>query len=268
MMKLRAADFYRVTSNIAEMNGIMKGSSGIKSEIIDRSIKNHLFTLSENMYEHLVTLGARVSASGAKRLANALKNGDLTTGDFCRMMDEVDARFFDELFEKKLLVLSDQEEKYLDPTRPIFGKEFVDKFPTQGVFELDEATKCMALGCPTAAVFHLMRIMEVGIKAFATCLGIPDPVKPAERNWGKMLENIDKAIKTRWPTTADRMNGDGALFESLYASFDAAKNPWRNGTMHVENKFTDSEAENMLAAVKGFMMKLASRMDENGEPKA
>jgi hypothetical protein len=64
------------------------------------------------------------------------------------------------------------------------------------------------------------------------------------------------------------MGGDGALFEELHASLDAVKNPWRNATMHVERKYTDDEAEHVFAAVRGFMMKLASRCDENGDPKA
>jgi hypothetical protein len=58
------------------------------------------------------------------------------------------------------------------------------------------------------------------------------------------------------------------VFEALYASLDAVKNPWRNATMHVENKYTDDEAEHIFVAVKGVMMKLASRCDENGDPKA
>jgi hypothetical protein len=38
--------------------------------------------------------------------------------------------------------------------------------------------------------------------------------------------------------------------------------------MHVENKYTTEEAEHIFGAVKGFTMKLASRCDENGDPKA
>jgi hypothetical protein len=113
-----------------------------------------------------------------------------------------------------------------------------------------------------------MRTLEIGIKALATCLGIPDPVKPAERNWAIILKSILDAIATKWPKASDKMKGDGRLFEELYASLDAVKNPWRNSTMHVETKFTDDEAEHILIAVKGFMKRLASRMDEKGEPKA
>jgi hypothetical protein len=39
--------------------------------------------------------------------------------------------------------------------------------------------------------------------------------------------------------------------------------------MHIGGKkYTDDEAEHIFLAVKGFMKILASRVDENGEPKA
>jgi hypothetical protein len=120
----------------------------------------------------------------------------------------------------------------------------------------------------TACVFHLMRTMEIGILATARCLGIPDPAKPAERNWGHIIREIVNGIGTKWPTTAARSTADGVLFEELHASLEAVRNPWRNATMHVEKKYTDDEAEHTFVAVKGFMTKLASRCDENGDPKA
>ena len=78
--------------------------------------------------------------------------------------------------------------RYYKPDDYLFGLEFDLKFSDTGVFELDEAAKCLALGRSTAAVFHLMRAMEVGIRSVARCLGIPDPLKPAERNWGSILK--------------------------------------------------------------------------------
>jgi hypothetical protein len=167
-----------------------------------------------------------------------------------------------------LLSLNAKEQTYFAPKEPIFGSEVATKFRTQAAFEIDEAGKCLALGRPTAGVFHLMRTLEVCIRAVARCLQIPDPLKPAERNWGFILGAIKDGMDLRWPTGATRMIGDGALFEDLHASLEAVRNPWRNGTMHVEKKYTDDEAEHIFIAVKGFMKKLASRCDEDGEPKA
>jgi hypothetical protein len=38
--------------------------------------------------------------------------------------------------------------------------------------------------------------------------------------------------------------------------------------MHPANKYTVEEAEYIYVAVRGFMIKLAARCDENGDPKA
>lgn len=112
-----------------------------------------------------------------------------------------------------------------------------------------------------------MRVMEFAVRAVARCLGIPDPLQPADRSWGAVLKKIRDGIDGKWPTVALRSTGDGEFFDSLYASLDAVKNPWRNATMHPANKYTDDEAEHVFVSVKGFMMKLAFRCDENGDPK-
>jgi hypothetical protein len=100
---------------------------------------------------------------------------------------------------------------YFNPLQSVFGKEFANKFPTQAVFEVDEAGKCLALNRPTAAVFHLIRTMEVGILATSRCLQIADPIKPAERNWGRILEKIKRMELKKRPNTVDRIAGDGAF---------------------------------------------------------
>lgn len=58
------------------------------------------------------------------------------------------------------------------------------------------------------------------------------------------------------------------LFSEMYAMLDAVKNAWRNQTMHIDQKYTEEEAEMIFIAVKHFMQKIASRMDENGLPLA
>lgn len=96
----------------------------------------------------------------------------------------------------------------------------------------------------------------------------PDEGSRAEL--GESPENIKKEVERRSTTkpTAAWNGGDRAFFEDVYVSLDAVRVAWRNTTMHVETKYTDDEAEHIFVAVKGFMKKLARRMDEDGEPKA
>ena len=61
-----------------------------------------------------------------------------------------------------------------------------------------------------------MRVLEIGIRALSASLDIPDPVKPAARNWAIILKRVkEDGIEKKWPTAADRMVGEGQLFESL-----------------------------------------------------
>ncbi len=166
------------------------------------------------------------------------------------------------------LVLKESECAITSQTLRYLANILLKNSNFNGVYELDKASKCLALSRPTACVFHLMRVIEIGIRAISKCLKIPGPIKPADRNWGKMLCAIKGGIENKWPTVSNRTSGDGALFDAIYVSLDAVKNPWRNSTMHVENKYTEDEAEHVFVAVRGFMMKLASRMDEQGLPLA
>jgi hypothetical protein len=211
-----------------------------------------------------------MTKSPVMRVSDQIRNNKHipTYEGIANVLRDVNTRLSDELGTIVFVSMSVHEVNYYSPKGSLFGPEFEERFRSVGVFELSEAAKCLAVGRSTAAVFHLMRLMEIGIGAVARCLSIPDPIKPVERNWGQILKCIDEGIKRRWPTSSDKMGGDGALFGALYASLDAVKNPWRNATMHVENKYTTDEAEHIFVAVKGFMKKVASRCDENGDPKA
>jgi hypothetical protein len=157
--------------------------------------------------------------------------------------------------------------KYLKDGPPHFGADVADKFPGDATYEIAESAKCLALERSTASAFHSIRCLEAGIRAMARCLGIPDPMRANERTWGKALESIEKEIKRRWPYANNRMSGDGQTFDELYATLAAIQNPYRNVTMHLEAKYTSEEAEHIFAMVKGLMTRIASRMDENGEPR-
>lgn len=139
-------------------------------------------------------------------------------------------------------------------------------FPS-AVFEVDEAGKCHALGRSTACVFHLMRAMEIAVRSVAKCLGIPDPTTGNDKNWGAMLSKIKAEITAR--QNPPRWSGnDKDIFSSIYVSLDAVRVAWRNTTMHIENKYTEDEAEHIFVAVRGLLKSMAMRMDETGQPLA
>lgn len=233
-------------------------------DFIRASIVNNL----KDIREQCETMGLLVSVDHARtgiRLLEESSGIAGETGAVSRMCAILVTAMRIEMEARKFYSVRPERLRFQEPA--FWGESFITGFPS-AAFEAGEAGKCLLFGRETGCVFHLMRLMETCIRALARCLAIDDPLKPAQRNWGFILAEIKKGIDAKWPTQAERFRGDGQLFEGLYVSLDAVRNPWRNATMHVENKYTYDEAEHVIIAVRGFASKLAARMDESGEPKA
>ena len=67
----------------------------------------------------------------------------------------------------------------------------------------------------------------------------------------------------QWNSMADRK-----FFDEIYMALIAIKDGCRDDTMHLESDYNQREAEHLFALTKGFMQKVASRLDEDGLPLA
>jgi hypothetical protein len=179
----------------------------------------------------------------------------------------LNAAFKDELSGMHIFAIPFDRVRYYEQKEPIFGDVVAKKFPSL-LDEVEEAGKCYALGRSTASVFHSLRCLEAGIAAMSRCLGIPDPTKGSERSWMKLLNAIEKEMDKRWLKAQARFSGDGKAFEELYAVLAAIQNPYRNSTMHLDAKYTAEQALDIMNAVRRFMITVANRMDEYGDPRA
>jgi hypothetical protein len=266
MQTFDASEFYRATAILRRVIGFIENIEKFNvqpTQTVSDADQTNLVSLLGAAQEHFDVLQARVTAIAAKEILEDLEN--TTYESLGRSLVELDNTLRRELQLTRLIVLHRGELGYYEPENPPFGDLFDIFFPSAS-YELEEACKCLALGRYTAAVFHLMRLMEIALNAVRLCLDIPDPVREAERNWGKILESVKKALDQRnvrpdgWPDPADK-----ALFREMYVSLDAVRVAWRNATMHVENKYTAEEAEHIFGAVRGLVQKIAARMNEDGE---
>lgn len=164
-----------------------------------------------------------------------------------KALTEISETLRRELSATMVFVLHSAKAGYYEPTTPHFGDEVVTKFPGLA-YDISEAGKCLALERSTAAAFHAIRSLESGITAMSRCLGVPDPIKGADRNWGAMLGKIDAEIKRRWNSAA-RMSGDGHIFEALHGALAGMQNPYRNATMHFDQVYTAEDAQHVFNMV-------------------
>jgi hypothetical protein len=229
--------------------------------------KKEITDVLDKLIDQAKALGLPLTTISADRLRSEINKQNSNRAILRHAMVELQYRLTDEIDSTYLLSLSQRERDLYEPTLPLWGMEVSLQFPSIA-YEIDEAAKCIALRRATASAFHSIRSLEAAIRAMSRCLGIPDPTRASGRNWGNLLKAIKTEIDVRWPNTTDRLLGDGRMFEETYGALAGMQNPYRNATMHLDHKYTEDEAQNLFEIVKGFMNRIADRMDENGDPKA
>ena len=168
-------------------------------------------------------------------------------------------RIQEDLESELFLAVPSNRVHYYESSEPLFGLAVADAFPSTA-YDIIEAGKCHALHRSTACVFHLMRVLEIGLAVFANKFGVPSN----HTNWHNIIEGVEKAVRnmgTDPARTADWK--DQQEFYSQAAShFMILKDAWRNYTAHARGKYTEDEVETILPNVRAFMQKLASRLHE------
>jgi hypothetical protein len=132
--------------------------------------------------------------------------------------------------------------------------------------DVRDAGTCIATGCGTAAVFHLMRITEHGLRKLAkkvkvtlTHKGRPHPLEYAD--WNKLITGIRGKITTLKQHPHGRVRDRNLQFYSdLADQCEYMKDIWRNAISHARMQYTAQEAEGVAQRVAQFMNKLTTDM--------
>jgi hypothetical protein len=161
-------------------------------------------------------------------------------------------RIHDELALRCCIVLSPREGALFEQIGPIFGSAVEAAFPLASE-DISEAAKCMGLGRYTAAIFHLMRAMELTVIR----LGVKLNVAVVDANnlgldWGKILGNVKIPIE-KMPKGIQK---DG--WAEAFSLLVHVKTAWRNPTMHPKQTYTEEQARDIFAATRAFMRSLAA----------
>lgn len=159
-------------------------------------------------------------------------------------------RMEDDLKRKKFIYITPDLIRFYSE-EDLFGAEVGSKFPLNAE-DIESAGKCLALGQPTAAVFHLMRAMEAAVSQLSSSLQIPNP----DREWGKLLSDIHRKIESMPKTTDDERVTRNNWSES-HANLYHVKQAWRNDTMHPKKTYTTEQATEVFEATRVFMRHLA-----------
>ena len=130
------------------------------------------------------------------------------------------------------------------------------------------ALKCYLVDENTAAIFHMMRVAEIGLRAIAKerRIKLPKGHHIDWADWNDLLQELHKKVEL----LANKKRGparDAALafYRGAMGHFEAFKDEYRNNVMHARKQYDEIKALSVLRHVREFMLILASKMDDDGK---
>ena len=171
---------------------------------------------------------------------------------FQNQFSEMINRLEDELEDQKLYCIVSRDAEFLGSVSQVYGDAVAARFNDQ-LFDLEEASKAVAFGRGTSAVFHLMRAMEGAVSLAGEKLGVTIVDKhDRELEWGKVVANMKAPIEAM-----DKGNPTKSDWSEVQTLLFHVKDAWRNTTMHPKQTYTLEEAQEVLAATRAFLRRLA-----------
>jgi hypothetical protein len=171
--------------------------------------------------------------------------------------------FVDGLKNRCFLLVSDDRTGFVEQVA-LFGPDVARAFPS-AASDIRESGNCLAAECTTAAVFHLMRAVEYGLRALAEDRGIKLaknlPIDLA--TWEELIKRLEEeeAAIQGFPKTLAREQ-QFAFYHGAMMELKRFKNKFRNSVMHTREEFDRHEAYSAFDHVKAFMQILAGKIAE------
>jgi hypothetical protein len=171
-------------------------------------------------------------------------------------MEELGTSFYTHLAEDKVKFFNQDA---------LFGPEVNSAASAEMNAEIRAAGNCLAADLNTAAVFHLMRVVEHGIRRLAATPQLDVNMSPRQISmaaWSRLIKameiRIRKAQKHKGAVPLDP--GQLQFYRGLLLNIDSFKDLWRNDVMHTRGDYNSVKAEEVLNYVRAFTRILAEKV--------
>lgn len=164
-----------------------------------------------------------------------------------RIQDELSSRMF-------YYIRPENVDRYTEQN--LFGEKVAASFPNTAS-DIEAAGKCIALGRSTAAVFHVMRVLELAMRSLALRFGVD-----YTPNLTEFADAIRKKSDVSNVNKSQSLKSIEPFVKDLISDLMALKSAWRNPTLHFTRNYSDEEADDIFRCAKRLMSHLAEWLKE------
>jgi|GEM_PF-2989793 len=227
---------------------------------LNPNIAVEIYAYVGTLFVELMSYGLKTSAKKAQRIHAELEavHMHVNYSKMTSMLKELRERIEDDLHSTVLLTLTEGESALYEKPEQNWGGVTTRFYKIR--HDVEECSKCLALGRYAAAVFHAMLIAEFGVIQVSEFFGVAGD-KPG---WAA-LERLQKINDKKWPDKTALEQKHAKFLETLLPLALSMKNSWRHKMDHVANKiiwvdtsFDPDFAKDIISATSAFMRRLAS----------
>ena len=256
MEKFSAENFMIIAKFLANARAKASAMGSLETKVnnnlLEGSPGHTILTAVRNGCEKI---GLRISVKSADYILES-GTGQDTVGSIIESISQLEKTITWEMEDRLFMYIPPARAERYELAEP-FGPEVAKGFPAAS-FDTKEAGNCFASGRFTACVFHLMRVLEIGLVAFARIF--PD-VPTNKENWQQIIEKIESEIrampnaKVKAPDWKEKQEKYSQIANNCMFFKDA----WRNYTAHARGKYTEDESDAIYRNVRSFMQGLAAQ---------
>jgi hypothetical protein len=244
MLRYAAEDFVEITKILTSLE-LRPGS--LKDEQVQAKFQQVVNRLSG----HLANLEMTYSQNQVETAIAAVN----------RMDWEIASREIDQLLRRILEELKARSFRYVDKPSYEFGLWLMNPDLRSVAShpdirpEIEAAGRCYAYGESTACIFHLMRVIDYGLRLVAASLGIAYDA----RSWDGIGKAIEKKMREKYGDKTDDWKASEPFYAEILTDIQAISRGHRNEALHeLEKKYDEREAQYLLTVATGFIQHVLS----------
>jgi hypothetical protein len=184
--------------------------------------------------------------------------GHATVRDLRVLLYDFEATLNDDLKQHTYFLVPASRRPYYE-IPDLFGPVVAQEFP-KAEYDIQHAGRCIAFDEWTAVVFHLMRVLEHGLRYVANDIGLAMSPEQDEQ-WKTLIDRILSEIgklegTPNAPEKAERLK----FYSTVGLDLRNFKNAWRNDVSHSRAAYDEGQAMAIWDHVRRFMQAIAARI--------
>src|SRR6266581_3231978 len=244
MLQFALHDYFRVSGALMKLClfPLMPG---------DTEAEQEFQKLLDDIHAGCYAIGLTLSVNQVNTIIQAINSGKCKPAQLQALLQELHRRIFEELSAEVFNYIPRYKAEYADHMR--FNRKGILEFGWTTVSEFQHAGLCYAVGENTACVFHLLRIVDAGIKSAVQRLIGKDF---GDGNWNNLKTKIETEMNKKYGEKSLGWKQSEPFYASVLTDITAI-GKLRNRAIHdYKATYSEDEAKHLLAITEGFVRHL------------